>query len=59
MIWILIYLIGAYVTLAWLDYDEQEMYVCDSSSHIIDSLLWPFIIGFIIPMWIYWWIKGE
>jgi hypothetical protein len=59
MIWLIIYLIGAYVTLAWLDYDEQEMYVRDSSTHIIGSLLWPFIIGFGIPVWIYWWIKGE
>jgi hypothetical protein len=59
MIWILIYLIGAYVTLAWLDYDEQVMNDSDSFTHIIGSLLWPFIIGFGIPMWIYWWIKGE
>ena len=59
MIWILIYLIGAYVALAWLDYNEQIMNVSDLSTHIIGSLLWPFIIGFGIPMWIYWWIKGE
>ena len=60
MIWILIYLIGAYVTLAWLDYNErQAMNVRDSYDTIIGSLLWPFIIGFGIPMWIYWWIKGE
>lgn len=55
MIWLIIYLIGAYVTLAWLDYDD----VGDSFDHIICSLLWPFIIGLGIPMWIYWWIKGE
>ena len=59
MIWILIYLIGAYVALAWLDYNEQVMNDSDSFIHIIGSLLWPFIIGFGIPMRIYWWIKGE
>jgi hypothetical protein len=59
MIWLIIYLIGAYVTLAWLDYDERIMSVRNSFDHIICSLIWPFIIGFGIPMWIYWWIKGE
>ncbi len=59
MIWILIYLIGAYVTLAWFDYEEQIMDVSDLHTHIIGSLLWPFIIGLGIPMWVYCWIKGE
>ena len=59
MIWILIYLIGVYVTLAWFDYNEQPMNNNDSYDNIICSLIWPFIIGFGIPMCIYWWIKGE
>lgn len=59
MIWILIYLIGAYVTLAWFNCNEHVMNNSDLYDNIIGSLLWPFIIGFGIPMWIYWWIKGE
>lgn len=59
MIWLIIYLIGAYVTLAWLDYNELVVNDSDSHDNIIGSLLWPFIIGLGIPMWIYWWIKGE
>lgn len=35
MIWILIYLIGAYVTLAWFDYNEQPMNNNNSYDNII------------------------
>lgn len=59
MIWLIIYLIGAYVTLAWFNYTEQPMNDNGLYDDIICSLTWPFLIGFVIPMWIYWWIKGE
>lgn len=59
MIWIIIYLIEAYVTLAWCTYDEPVMNNNDSFIHIIGSLLWPIIVVCGIPIRIYWWIKGK